>query len=267
MESKDENDLSFVVCGGGFTGIEFAGSLAQELQKQCDSRGIDSTKLKIYCIEAMPRILPMFSENLMNASLARLKDLGVAVLTNSKILECKKHSVIIEQNGEKNEIPANTIIWTAGVKGNEVIANSPFFKSGRSKVEVNEWLQPINQDVDNYMNMKNIFVVGDCAALKDPATHRFYPPTAQLSTRMGKYMADTFEMILHSQDASEIDINNLPKFEFQSQGSICSIGSGYAIGVVNQKEVKGFIANTLKWAIESKWNYELSGFSGIFKED
>lgn len=264
IEHKDSNDLSFVVCGGGFTGIEFAGSLAQELQKQCDARGIDFKQVRIYCIEAMPKILPMFSENLMQLGLQRLRQLGVEVLTSSKILECKQGSVVIEQNGNQNEIQANTIIWTAGVKGNEVIANSPFFKSGRSKVEVNEWLQPINQEND----MQNIFVIGDCAALKDPSSGRFYPPTAQLAKKQGEYLAKNLEMLLNTEAINQtIDIQSLPKLDFQPQGSICSIGQGYSVGVVGSREIKGFSASLLKWLIESQWSYQLGGLGGVFKGD
>ncbi len=263
-DGNDSNNLSFIVCGGGFTGIEFAGSLAQEIKKQCDARGIDFNLVNIYCIEAMPKILPMFSENLMQIGLKRLKELGVNVLTSSKILECKQGCVVIEQNGEQKDIIANTIIWTAGVKGNEVIANSPFFKSGRSKVEVDDWLKPINQE--NEMN--NIFVIGDCSALKDPQSNRFYPPTAQLATQQGDYIAQTMELLLHADSKNEtIQQDLIPKFSFKPQGSICSIGDGFAIGLVGKSEVKGFVGNIIKWAVESKWNYQLGGLGAVFKGD
>ena len=157
-----------------------------------------------------------------------------------------------------------TIIWTAGVKGNEVIANSSFFKSGRSKVEVDSHLQPINQE--NEMN--NIFVLGDCAALKDEKTGRFYPPTAQLAQQQGEYLAQTLETLLYAEQKGEVLQKELiPQFEFILRGSICSIGAGYAIGVIGEKEVSGYIANMTKWFIESKWNYKIGGFSAVFKDD
>lgn len=261
---KDPKNLSFIVCGGGFTGIEFAGSLAQEIKKQCETRGIDFNLVKIYCIEAMPKILPMFSENLMHLGLKKLKELGITVLTSSKILECKMGAVVIEKDGKQEEILANTIVWTAGVKGNEVIANSNFFKSGRSKVEVNAWLKPINQD----NNMDNIFILGDCSALKDEATGRFYPPTAQLAQQQGEYLAQILEMILYAEQKGEtLQKDTIPMFKFILRGSICSIGSGYAIGAVGKKEIQGYVANMLKWAVESKWNYKLGGLQFVFKGD
>lgn len=260
LQDKDSNNLAFIVCGGGFTGIEFAGSLAQEVKKHCKVCGIEFSLVKIYCIEAMPRILPMFSENLMELGLKRLRDLGVTVLTDSKILECKDDGVVIEKGGNQEMIRANSIIWTAGVKGNEVIENSSFFKSGRSKVEINEWLKPINQE----NNMDKIFVLGDCSALKDEQTGRFYPPTAQLAQQQGEYLAQVLETLLSTQKPETLQS---PKFQFQLRGSICSIGSGYAIGSVGTREIHGCVANAIKWAVESKWNYKISGLSSLLKED
>ncbi|RDU66208.1 NAD(P)/FAD-dependent oxidoreductase [Helicobacter didelphidarum] len=279
LQSKEINDLSFVVCGGGFTGIEFVGSLAQELKKQCRSIGIDFSLVKIYCIEAMPKILPMFSENLMHVALQKLTELGVSVLMGSKILECRQGCVVVEQNGKQNEIFANTIIWTAGVKGNEVIANSPFFESARSKVAVDEWLQPTKlnftqQDshtqeiLESIPKLHNIFIIGDCAAVKDEKTGRFYPPTAQISAKQGEYVGQLLETLFHAQKTNqEIQKDSLPKFEFEARGSICSIGQGYAVGVVNNKEIKGFSANCLKWLIESQWGFALNGLGGVFRAD
>lgn len=261
---NDENDLAFIVCGGGFTGIEFVGSLAQEVRKNCAQMGIDFGLVKIYCIEAMPRILPMFSEGLLQVALKRLEELGVSVLTNSKILECKEGIVIIEKEGEKQEILANTIIWTAGVRGNEVISNSPFFKSGRSKVEVNNYLQPINQE----NKMDNIFVIGDCAALKDPSNGRFYPPTAQIARKQGEYLARILENLLRvEKSGGSFNIDTQTTFSFEPQGSICSIGSGYAVGIIGKKEVQGMVANAAKWFVESGWSYKLEGLPGVFKAD
>ena len=144
-KDDDEAKLSFAVCGGGFSGIEFAGSLAEEVAKKCSEFGIDFGNIKIYCIEAAPKILPMFSDSLQKAGRNKLESLGVQVLTSSKILECKQHSIIIEKEATQSEIDTDVIIWTAGVKGNPVIENSPLFNStilARSRVEVDEFLRP-----------------------------------------------------------------------------------------------------------------------------
>lgn len=144
-KDDDEAKLSFAVCGGGFSGIEFAGSLAEEVAKKCSEFGIDFGNIKIYCIEAAPKILPMFSDSLQKAGRNKLESLGVQVLTSSKILECKQHSIIIEKEATQSEIDTDVIIWTAGVKGNPVMESSPLFSStilARSRVEVDEFLRP-----------------------------------------------------------------------------------------------------------------------------
>lgn len=147
LQGKDDDEarLSFAVCGGGFSGIEFAGSLAEEVAKKCSEFGIDFGNITIYCIEAAPKILPMFSDSLQKAGRQKLESLGVQVLSSSKILECKKHSIIIDQESTQSEIPTDIIIWTAGVKGNPVIESSPLFSHtilSRSRVEVDEFLRP-----------------------------------------------------------------------------------------------------------------------------
>ncbi len=80
-------------------------------------------------------------------------------------------------------------------------------------------MQPINQE--NEMN--NIFVLGDCAALKDEKTGRFYPPTAQLAQQQGEYLAQTLETLLYAEQKGEVLQKELiPQFEFILRGSICS---------------------------------------------
>lgn len=275
-QHNDEANLSFAVCGGGFSGIEFAGSLAQELQKKCFDFGIDFRNVKIYCIEAAPNILPMFSDSLKQASIKKLESLGVQVLSNSKILECKQDAVIISKNAQESEIKANTIIWTAGVRGNPVIENSPIFVSARSRVEVDEFLRPKSL---NAPNINNIFVIGDCSSVRDEKSDRFFPPTAQISREQGKYLAQSLQILLKKKVQKALDSSQaldslafrasphnpfgskIVPFRFTPKGSICSIGEGYAVGALGSFEIKGLPASILKNIVESLWNWQLKGFS------
>lgn len=243
-KTKNENDLKFIVCGAGFTGIEFIGILSLEIQKLCIQHNVDFNLVKLYCIEAMNDILPMFKSSLVSLAKDRLKKLNVEILTSSKILEVMENCVLIENNEQKKEIYANTIVWTAGVKGNEVIAHS-FFKSARNKVEINNFLMPLN--------LQNIFIMGDCAAFKSP-DGRFYPPTAQMAIKQGRYLANEFNNILNSGMPSK-------EFKFIANGSICSIGSGYAIGELKFNfKVSGWIAYRLKRYVENSWQKRVANF-------
>ena len=228
-----EGQKDIVVCGAGFTGIELLGNLANDW----------ASKANLHCVEAMPAILPMFDSDLAIKAKNYLEERGVNFELGAKILELKQNSVIVEKNGEQKELKSDFTFWTAGVKGNEVMQNSPFFKTARSKVEVNAFLNPIQQEKE----MKNIFVLGDCAALKDEATGRFYPPTAQMAEQQGKYLAGIFNSNLTSSEP----------FSYNNKGTICSVGYSYAVGVIGGVSIRGILANYLKRIIEAKWILKL----------
>lgn len=255
IKAHNNQEFSIVVCGGGFSGIELISSLADELPNLCKDSNTEHKNIKLTCIEAMPNILPMFSNDLVVSAGQYLSNLGINLEIGAKILECGKDYVLVEKNGEKYNIKADIIIWTAGVKGNEVIENSTFFTSMRSKVEVNEYLQPINQK--NQDSMNNIFIIGDCAAFKDPINNRFYPPTAQISLQMGKYLANVLSYKIDDQTISD-------KFVFKAKGTICSLGNNYAIGNIFNKSIKGKFVLHLKHIIESNWRLKLNGLKGLF---
>lgn len=258
-------DISFVVCGGGFSGIEFVSSLAEELRKKCAKHNIDFARIKIYCIEAMPNILPMFNTKLQNLAVKKLESLGVRVMSGSKILECKESAIVIEQGGKKSELGADMIIWTAGVRGNSVIENSHIFNSTRSKVEVDRFLHPLQLNAQNLggdsqnlmaQNLaQNIFIMGDCAAFKDEKSGRFFPPTAQIAREQGKYLAKVFKILLNSAEGK------IPPFIFTPKGNICSLGESYALGNLGIFEIKGKSASALKKIVESLWDLQLKGIA------
>lgn len=263
-QCKDSSDdISFVVCGGGFSGIEFVSSLAEELQKKCTEYNINFARIKIACIEAIPNILPMFNAKLQNLAVKKLEALGVAVMSGSKILECKESAIVIEQGGEKRELGADIIIWTAGVRGNSVIENSHIFNSTRSKVEVDRFLHPLQLNAQNLggdsQNLaQNIFVMGDCAAFKDEKSGRFFPPTAQIAREQGKYLAKVFKILLSNPHNPQ---GKISPFIFRPKGSICSLGESYALGNLGIFEIKGKSAGTLKKIVESLWDLQLKGIA------
>lgn len=256
-QCKDSGcDISFVVCGGGFSGIEFVSSLAEELQKKCTEYNINFARIKIACIEAMPNILPMFNAKLQNLAVKKLEALGVAVMSGSKILECKESAIVIEQGGEKRELSADIIIWTAGVRGNSVIENSHIFNSVRSKVEVDNFLHPLQLNAQNLA--QNIFITGDCAAFKDEKSGRFFPPTAQIAREQGKYLAKVFKILLSNPHNPQ---GKISPFIFTPKGSICSLGESYALGNLGIFEIRGKSASTLKKIVESLWDLQLKGIA------
>lgn len=252
---KQKEKLNIVVCGAGFSGVEMMASLSEELALRTKQRGIAKKKITLTCIEAMPHILPMFSQALAQKAANVLESMNVELMLSSKILRIESDRILVEKDGKTISISSDLSIWTAGVKGNEVIENSSFFTSTRSRVCVDAYLQPIHPSE----NMENIYVIGDCAALSDEENPtRFYPPTAQMSIKMGEYLAKVFE--------SRIYGGSIDGFRYHSSGIVCSLGRHNAIGKVGKKEVTQTPAILLKRLIERKWLLKLFGFSGLFKD-
>lgn len=247
-EKQCQNPFRIIVCGAGFSGIETVATLAEELSLLWKQLNLNPQTLELLCIEAMPHILPMFPPNLAQSATRYLQKLGVKLELNCKILECQEDGIIIQRNHQNEKIKASFVIWTAGVKGNAVIENSPFFTSTRSRVEVDSYLQPIHQKEQD--QMKHIFIIGDCSMLKEEATGKFYPPTAQLAIKMGEYLAKVLPSHLNSKPIPY-------PFKFKPKGTVCSLGSKYAIASIGQLSLKGRLAMLLKRYIEAKWRNTL----------
>ncbi|MBF7047881.1 FAD-dependent oxidoreductase [Campylobacter volucris] len=248
--SQNEDDLKIAVCGGGLSGVEFVSSLAKELINFCQKEGVDYQKIQLCIIEAMDHILPMFEKKISQKAKSELEKFGIKVYEKSKIIECKENEILLEG---QTSIKANTIVWTAGIRGNRVIENSLDFPSVRSRIEVDEFLHPLNiKDSHRY------FFIGDNSICKNPQTNTPYPPTAQLALRQGAYAAKALTKLIKEEKFEK-------EFKFISGNTICSIGKDYAIGTILHKTISGKIAIKLKIFIEKLWQYQLEGIKGFFR--
>ncbi|GMB92943.1 NAD(P)/FAD-dependent oxidoreductase [Helicobacter bizzozeronii] len=239
LDFKQTRPFSVVVCGGGFSGIELVGALSDTLGHLCAPKNYELT-----CIEAMPAILPMFAPQLAQKGVDYLQKRGVQLVLGAKILACQSDRVQVEQGGVHQDILADFLFWTCGVRGSEVVEHSKFLKSVRARVEVNAFLEPAE------MPGRGIFVLGDCAALKDQEG-KFYPPSAQLASQMGRYLGQEF---------SQISAHKPPKkpFAFTPKGVICSLGAHFAIGHLGRFNLAGKGAVWLKKYIEWRWKKSLT---------
>lgn len=270
--TSDARYLRFVVCGGGFSGCELVATLAQEIPKQAKKLDIQQP-IECVCIEALDNVLPMFSPTLAQKGRKYLEKLGVKVLSASKILSVLENGVQIacanEQQGPQTTlIESFCTIWTAGVQGSLVIANS--FGTPKSKLVITPYLHPKSlessdsnaaKDSSADMELESIFVLGDCSALLDEKTQRFYPPTAQLAQQQGIYLASILATYLQqyaAKDSAKVDSSApIPPFSYKPQGTICSLGHSYGVGEVSGREVSGLIAIAIKRAIEWRWRRKI----------
>ena len=246
--TKDELDLHFVVCGTGCTSIEFAAELACQVEELCLICGINKSLPKIYCVGRSERILPIFSENLSQKASKKLENMGVELITKGNVKEVLQDGVVIEKNGESQEIKAHTVLWCAGVKGSDIIEKSGFL-SKRGRIEVDCQLRCPQFD--------NVFVVGDSAY---PTTKdAIHAPTAQLSAQMGDFVALLLSQTLNGKAFKKA-------FKFKHRGTVCSIGHTDAVGIVYGKEIVGELAAFMKNTIENRWLFGLGGFPMVFKK-
>lgn len=244
---KDAYDLHFNICGSGFTGVEFAGELANQSKELAKICGIPQKSVTINLISKSPKVLPMFSTKLRNIAESKLKNLGVNIICG-EVIECKNNAVVIKNDSQISEIPANTTIWCAGVKGNEVIKNSEF-ESKNDRIYVNEFLQ--------IPQCEHIFVIGDCAI----ATQRdiIHAPTAQLANQMGEFVAKSLIRLSHKKSLKN-------PFKFHHKGTVCSIGHTDGVGFVFKMNVWGEMAAFFKNIIENKWILSIGGVKNVIKK-
>lgn len=243
-EEKKDGYLTIVVGGAGFTGIEFLGELTNRIPHLCKEYDIDFEKVRIYCVEATPKVLPGIDPDLVEYAVSFLKKKGVEFKLGTAIKAVTQKGIIVSKGeDEVEEIKASTVVWAAGVRGNSVIEVSGF-ETKRGRIQVNLDLR--------VPGFKDIFIVGDCALIMNEETNRPYLPTAQIAMRQGELIARNITKLVRNQTDLEI-------FVFESKGTICSLGRDNGIGMVMGKKVSGKTASLMKKMVD---NYVLLMIGG-----
>jgi len=225
IKNKNEQEpyLTFVIVGGGPTGVEMAGAIA-EIAKQTmlkDFKNINPIETKIYLVEAYQRILTAYSEHLSEIAKKDLEKMGVYVVVNTKVTNVSQSGVTL---GEKF-IKTKNIIWAAG---NEA---SPLLKS--LNVELDRAGRVL---VENDLSIKgcpNIFVIGDAANLKNKNSE-LLPGIAPVAIQQGKYVAKLI--------GSNKDISERKPFEYFDKGTMATLGKAKAVAKIRRFEFSQFAA-------------------------
>ncbi|MEN9412604.1 MAG: hypothetical protein RIQ92_1041 [Actinomycetota bacterium] len=216
---EDETRLSIAVVGGGPTGVEMAGALAELKRGPLKNDMAHAAEhIDIYLIEAGPRILPMFSEKLSARATRDLQKLGVHVRTNTAVREIKSRSIVIK-DGEP--IPAEVTVWAAGVKG-EPTASALNLPIAGTRIASGPTLQ-----AENY---PHIWAIGDISGALAP-NGRFYPMVAPVALQQGKFVA---RQILDFAAGKP-----LREFKYRDKGSMATIGRHKAIVEVGKFSMVG----------------------------
>jgi NADH:ubiquinone reductase (H+-translocating) len=222
-ESKRRQFLTFVIVGGGPTGVEMAGAIA-EIARQTlarDFRRIDPRTSRIILIEAGPRLLPTFSEKHSDYARDSLTAMGVDVMTSSPVTHCDAQGVELA-NGKR--IEAGTIIWAAGVvaSGASTWLAAEHDRAGRVIVRPDLSLP----------GYEYIFVIGDTAAVQG-TDGRTVPGLAPAAKQMGRYVGKLI--------AARIAGRTLPPFQYRNEGTLATIGRRAAVVELGRIQLKGFL--------------------------
>ncbi|MGX0038069.1 NADH:quinone reductase (non-electrogenic) [Staphylococcus warneri] len=248
-KEKDDKDLSILVGGAGFTGIEFLGELTDRIPELCSKYGIDQNKVKITCVEAAPKMLPMFSDDLVNHAVNYLENRGVEFKIATPIVACNEKGFVVEVNGEKQQLEAGTSVWTAGVRGSHLMEES-FEGVKRGRIVTNQDLTIAGHD--------DIFVIGDVSAFIPAGEERPLPTTAQIAMQQGEHVAKNIKHILNGEAKEE--------FEYVDRGTVCSLGSHDGVGIVYGKDITGKKAAFMKKVIDTRAVFKIGGVGLAFKK-
>ena len=241
-------DLTILIGGAGFTGIELLGELAERVPKLCKQYDVDRSKVHIINVEAMPSILPMFDKELVAYAKKSLEDRGIEFRLGAPIKECTPDSFIIGDDNE--ELKADMIIWTGGVKGSTILTESGF-EITKGKVTVDGDMRAPGHE--------NIFVLGDCAWVMDEAAGRPFPPTAQAAMQHAETCAHNLVSLIHG--------GPMKKFQFDDKGTVASLGMTDGIGnVFSGTELKGKAAAAMKKVVDNRSLFLLGGTKIILKK-
>ncbi|AJY74650.1 NAD(P)/FAD-dependent oxidoreductase [Paenibacillus beijingensis] len=242
-KSKNKADATFVVGGGGLTGIELVGEFADMLPGLCRKYGVDFEDISIYCVEAAPSILAGFPAELVERAQSSLEKRGVQFKTGLPITEMNGATVSLKDG---STIETNTLVWTGGVQGNSVVANCG--------IEVNRGRATVT-DVLQSTSHSDVFIAGDSAVVMNEEAGRPFPPTAQLAWQMGETIGYNLFAYFNGTKLEEFT----PVFS----GTLGSLGRKDAIGMIggNQTRLKGLPATLMKEASNMRY---LSHINGLF---
>lgn len=223
--------LTFVLVGGGPTGVELAGALAELAYSTLkdDFRNIDTSETRILLLEGMERILPPYPPELSAKAQASLQRLGVTVQTKTLVTNIENNIVTIRRGEEIEHIPAQTILWAAGMKASgmgQVLSNSTGVELDRAgRVMVAPDLS-ISQH-------PNIFVIGDLANYVHQ-DGKPLPGVAPVAMQEGQYVARLIQKQLKNE--------TLPTFRYADYGSLAVIGRNAAVVDLRFIKFAGFPA-------------------------
>jgi NADH dehydrogenase len=226
-KARNQTTLNFVVVGGGPTGVELAGTLAEIARRALGNEfhSIDPKRTRIILLEGGPRVLPTYPEDLSRSAEEQLRHLGVEVHTSAMVTGVEPGAVHMGET----RLPAAVILWAAGVAASPLgkKLGAPVDRAGRVLV---------NPDL-SIPGHPEVFVIGDLASLKDEHG-KLLPGVAPVAMQEGRATAHNI--------GAELEGNPRRNFHYFNKGNLATIGRAAAVADFGKVHISGFLA-WLSW--------------------
>jgi NADH dehydrogenase len=231
-----EKNPKIVVGGGGFTGVELAGEIADEFK--CCVTIVESANILLESWN-----IPEFSQIVAQV----LTKMGAKLVFGKPITEVRPEAVVLNDG---TQIECSLFIWTGGVQASRVVSKSGFKTGKGNRVIVNEFCEA--------EGFPGVYVVGDCALVTDPKTGDIFPQCIEIALQQAAVVAKNVVADLIEKQRTVF----VPKFT----GLIVAVGENYGIGKIFGVEVEGRIAQMVKRLIHLRYVYEIAGLGEVLKE-
>lgn len=234
-EEERQELLNVVIVGGGATGVEIAGALA-EMRRYVipyDYPDMDSSLMHIYLIEAGDRLLAGLSQESSQKAYEFLKSMGVDIQFGKMVTDYRDHKVVMKDG---TEIPTRTFLWVSGIRANAMpgIDESHLGRGFRFKVD----------EYNRILGVEDVFAIGDqCLQTSNSAYPNGHPQVAQVAIQQAKNLAKNLKLINQGADSSE-----LTAFHYKNLGSMATIGRNKAVVEIGKFHSQGFFAWVL-WLV------------------
>ena len=215
--------LTFVFVGGGYAGVEALGELEDLARDAIENYpDLEASEMRWILVDAAERILPELPAGLASYAQDLLQRRGIAVKLSTR-LDSAEGGVIRLSDGET--FPAETLVWTAGVKPSPLARESGLPVDGQGRLLVDRYLR--------VEGVEDVWSAGDAASVPDETTGGLSPPTAQHGLRQGKRVAANIEAFLAGDP--------LQPFVYANIGGVCSLGRYKGVAIVKGLKFKGFL--------------------------
>jgi NADH dehydrogenase len=215
--------LNMVVVGGGPTGVETAGAMAELYNGvfRKDYPDISPAQARIVLVEASPEIFAMFKEGIRAYTVDALEKRGVDVMTGEVVEAVEPERVTLKSG---TVLPAHTLVWGAGLQGNKLIQSLGIELARGNRIPVDEELKVASHP--------EMFAVGDVAAITDAKTQQVLPQLGSVALQSGEHVGETIARIVGGKKPEP--------FKYKDKGTMATIGRGAAVvQMLGGKTMKG----------------------------